>query len=132
MGYALLYESMLNTVLVARDKYLADDGILLPDKSTIVISAIEDQHYKDQRINWWDTVYGFDMSAIRKLATQEPLVDVVNPDQVVSNYANIFDFDVKTVKESELTYDVPFKIRMERDDYVHALVLHFDILFSHR
>ena len=30
------------------------------------------------------------MSAIRKLATQEPLVDVVNPDQVVSNYANIF------------------------------------------
>ena len=31
--------------------FQADDGILLPDKSTIVISAIEDQHYKDQRIN---------------------------------------------------------------------------------
>lgn len=32
----------------------------------------------------------------------------------------IKDFDVKTVTEAELTYDVPFKIRMERDDYVHG------------
>lgn len=35
-------------------------------------------------------MYGFDMSCIRKLATQEPLVDVVNPDQVVSSYSPIF------------------------------------------
>ena len=32
MGYALLYESMLDTVLVARDKWLAPDGIIMPDK----------------------------------------------------------------------------------------------------
>ena len=33
----------------------------------------------------WDNVYGFDMSCIRKVAIQEPLVDVVNPKQVVTN-----------------------------------------------
>ena len=33
----------------------------------------------------WDNVYGFDMSAIRKVAISEPLVDVVDPKQVVSN-----------------------------------------------
>lgn len=32
MGYALLYESMLDTVLVARDKWLKPDGIIMPDK----------------------------------------------------------------------------------------------------
>lgn len=32
MGYALLYESMLDTVLVARDKWLQPDGIIMPDK----------------------------------------------------------------------------------------------------
>jgi hypothetical protein len=31
MGYALLYESMLDTVLVARDKWLNPDGIIMPD-----------------------------------------------------------------------------------------------------
>ena len=32
MGYCLLYESMLETVLFARDKWLAEDGLLFPDK----------------------------------------------------------------------------------------------------
>eukprot|EP00483_Globobulimina_turgida_P008506 UN08523 len=32
MGYFLLYESMLNTVLFARDKWLKPDGIIMPDK----------------------------------------------------------------------------------------------------
>jgi len=32
MGYCLLYESMLETVLYARDKWLAEDGLLFPDK----------------------------------------------------------------------------------------------------
>ena len=33
----------------------------------------------------WDNVYGFDMSCIRDIAISEPLVDVVDPKQVVSN-----------------------------------------------
>ena len=33
----------------------------------------------------WDNVYGFDMSSIRKVAISEPLVDVVDPKQVVTN-----------------------------------------------
>lgn len=33
MGYFLLYESMLDSVLWARDKYLAKDGKMLPDRA---------------------------------------------------------------------------------------------------
>ena len=36
------------------------------------------RQYKDDKINWWDDVYGFDMSCIREVALQEPLVDVVD------------------------------------------------------
>lgn len=36
-------------------------------------------------ISGWDNVYGFDMSSIRKVAISEPLVDVVDPKQVVTN-----------------------------------------------
>jgi protein arginine N-methyltransferase 1 len=46
MGYFLLYESMLDSVLWARDKYLAEDGKMLPDKAHIYIAAIEDGEYK--------------------------------------------------------------------------------------
>lgn len=33
----------------------------------------------------WENVYGFDMSCIRNVAIKEPLVDVVDPKQVVTN-----------------------------------------------
>jgi hypothetical protein len=51
MGYFLLYESMLDTVLLARDKYLAPDGMIFPDTATIYLAAIEDEEYKEEKIN---------------------------------------------------------------------------------
>lgn len=33
----------------------------------------------------WDNVYGFDMGCIRDVAVREPLVDVVDPKQVVAD-----------------------------------------------
>lgn len=50
MGYFLLYESMLDTVLFARDKYLRTGGKIFPDKATIYMAAIEDGEYKDDKI----------------------------------------------------------------------------------
>lgn len=50
MGYFLLYESMLDTVLYARDKYLKEGGKIFPDKATIYMAAIEDGDYKDDKI----------------------------------------------------------------------------------
>jgi len=50
MGYFLLYESMLDTVLYARDRYLAPGGLIFPDKATIHMAAIEDGDYKEEKI----------------------------------------------------------------------------------
>lgn len=50
MGYFLLYESMLDTVLYARDRYLQKDGLIFPDKATIFVAGIEDGDYKDEKI----------------------------------------------------------------------------------
>ena len=70
-------------MLFARDKWLAPNGLMFPDKATLYVTAIEDRQYKDDKINWWDDVYGFDMSCIRNVALQEPLVDVVDRNQVL-------------------------------------------------
>jgi protein arginine N-methyltransferase 1 len=52
MGYCLFYESMLNTVIAARDKWLAPGGALFPDRAKLFVCAIEDRQYKDEKINW--------------------------------------------------------------------------------
>ena len=51
MGYFLLYESMLDTVILARDKYLKPGGLMFPDEATLYLAAIEDMDYKEEKIN---------------------------------------------------------------------------------
>jgi len=130
MGYCLFYESMLDTVLYARDKWLAPNGMLFPDRATLFVSAIEDRQYKEDKINFWDNVYGFDMSCIRNVAVHEPLVDVVEAKQVVGTQCLVKEVDLYTVKKEDLAFKAPFNITLRRDDYVHALIMYFNIEFT--
>lgn len=130
MGYFLLYESMLDTVLYARDKWLVPGGLILPDKATLCICAIEDEEYKHEKIDFWDDVYGFDMSAIKSLAILEPLVDVVEAKSVVTNQAPILELDLLTCSKEDLSFSASFTLPARRNDYVHALVAYFDCAFT--
>jgi type I protein arginine methyltransferase len=53
MSYFLLYESMLDSVLWARNKYLVEGGKMLPDRAQIYIAVIEDEQKKRRRSNFW-------------------------------------------------------------------------------
>ncbi len=39
MGYALLFETMLDSVLAARDRWLAPGGVVLPDLATVFVAG---------------------------------------------------------------------------------------------
>jgi protein arginine N-methyltransferase 1 len=54
MGYFLLYESMLDCVLDARDKYLnKKTGKMLPDRALMYCAAIEDSSFVGEKYNFW-------------------------------------------------------------------------------
>jgi len=130
MGYCLFYESMLETVLHARDRWLRPDGMLFPDKCSLYITAIEDRQYKDDKIHWWEDVYGFNMGCLRHVAIREPLVDVVDQKMVVSNHCQLLEVDLNTLKKEDLAFDVPYELQVRHDDYVHAVVTFFTVEFS--
>ncbi|MBN3317406.1 ANM8 methyltransferase, partial [Atractosteus spatula] len=130
MGYCLFYESMLNTVIFARDKWLKPGGLMFPDRAALYVVAIEDRQYKDFKIHWWENVYGFDMTCIRNVAMKEPLVDIVDPKQVVTNSCLIKEIDIYTVKTEDLSFTSAFCLQIQRNDYIHALVTYFNIEFT--
>ncbi|ODM23439.1 putative protein arginine N-methyltransferase [Aspergillus cristatus] len=130
MGYFLLYESMLDTVLYARDRYLNPGGKIFPDKATMYVAAIEDGEYKDDKIGFWDNVWGFDYSPMKDIALTEPLVDTVELKAVVSDPCPIITLDLYTVKSSDLAFKAPFSLPAKRNDFVHALIAWFDIDFT--
>ncbi|EEY18357.1 type I protein arginine N-methyltransferase Rmt1 [Verticillium nonalfalfae] len=130
MGYFLLYESMLDTVLYARDTYLNKDGLIFPDKATIFAAGIEDGEYKDEKIGFWDNVYGFNYSPLKATALSEPLVDTVEVKAVVTEPVPILTLDLYKCQVSDLAFNTTFKLPVRRDDFVHAVVAWFDIDFT--
>ncbi|CAA6669733.1 unnamed protein product [Spirodela intermedia] len=130
MGYFLLFENMLNTVLYARDKWLVKDGIVLPDIASLYLTAIEDADYKEDKIEFWNNVYGFNMSCIKKQAMLEPLVDTVDQNQIVTNCQLLKTMDISKMSIGDASFTAPFKLVAERNDYIHALVAYFDVSFT--
>ena len=64
MGYFLLFESMLDTVLFARNKWLKPEGLIFPDRAIIYLAGLEDSQYRDEKVGFWDDVYGVNMKSI--------------------------------------------------------------------
>ena len=58
MGYALLYESMLDSVLVARDRFLRQGGTLAPSQCRMMLALCEGAGIYKDRVGMWDDVYG--------------------------------------------------------------------------
>lgn len=71
MGYGLLHESMLSSVLHARTKWLKEGGLLLPASAELFVAPISDQMLEWRR-GFWSQVkqhYGVGMSCLESFAT---------------------------------------------------------------
>ncbi|KAJ2844622.1 hypothetical protein IWW36_005111 [Coemansia brasiliensis] len=131
MGYFLLFEAMLDSVLVARDRYLAPGGLLAPSASYIYLTAISDQEYMNERANYWDDVYGFKMSAMKESGpVKEADVDIVPSTAVVATRALICEIDHGTATPVSLDFTSSFTLQATQNSTIHALLGYFDVAFS--
>ncbi len=130
MGYFLLYEAMLDTVLYARDKYLAAGGLMLPDKVTLSMAAVQDSKYKAEKYGFWDNVYGTNMHCLKDVSMGEPLVDVVSKNLVISNTCTFFEADLYRVKIGELDFANKYELQFIKTDTMDGMVCWFDAHFS--
>ncbi|XP_055051863.1 protein arginine N-methyltransferase 3 isoform X2 [Misgurnus anguillicaudatus] len=130
MGYFLLFESMLDSVLYARDRYLVDDGLVFPDHCNISLAAVGDIQKHNDRIAFWDDVYGFKMTCMKKAVVPEAVVEVLKPETVISESAVVKTIDCGTVTVSELEFTADFTLKIRLSTFCTAIVGYFDIFFD--
>ncbi|XP_050271048.1 probable protein arginine N-methyltransferase 6 isoform X2 [Quercus robur] len=86
MGYMLLYESMLGSVITARDRWLKPGGLILPSNATLYMAPVTHSDRYSESIDFWRNVYGIDMSAMLPLAKQcafeDPCVETIMGENV--------------------------------------------------
>jgi hypothetical protein len=96
MGYLLLFESMLSTVLYARDRWLAPGGVVHPSRARLFLCGLDLDAFRASQRAYFDNVYGFNMKAMTDpwpaVAVGDlryPLVEVIPADNVCTDSACI-------------------------------------------
>ncbi|XP_057768123.1 protein arginine N-methyltransferase PRMT10 [Salvia miltiorrhiza] len=123
MGYFLLRESMLDSVLCARDRWLKPDGVMYPSHARIWMSPIRsglvDQKMRDydgSMADWsgfikeTEAFYGVDMSALtkpfdeeqKKYYLQTSLWNNLHPNQIIGTPVIIKEIDCLTVTVDDI------------------------------
>ncbi|KAI8142597.1 S-adenosyl-L-methionine-dependent methyltransferase [Fennellomyces sp. T-0311] len=130
MGYFLLFEAMLDSVLVARNRWLAPNGIMAPSHTRILLAALDDEDLKNDKFNFWDDVYGFKMSAMKQPVLNEAMVDFIKPHTVISTTATLKDLYLQQIVVKQLDFSTKFEIEISRDGTVYAFGGWFDTWFT--
>jgi len=130
MGYFLFYESMLDSVLYARDRWLADDGLIFPDHAKLYVAGLEDAEYKEEKIGFWSQLWGFDFSPMQTAVMQEPISDIVNKATIATTTCCMLEVDLHKCTKEDLDFVAPYSITATRKDFIHALVVWFDVTFQ--
>ncbi|XP_066503697.1 protein arginine N-methyltransferase 3 isoform X2 [Hoplias malabaricus] len=130
MGYFLLFESMLDSVVFARDRYLKDEGTVYPDRCSISLAAVGDTETHRERVAFWEDVYGFRMDCMKKAVIPEAVVEVLNPETVISEPAVIQVLDCNSVSISELEFTADFTLKITTSTQCTAIVGYFDVFFD--
>ena len=136
MGYGLLFEGMLDSVLRARDMYLKEGGIMVPSHCKIRLAPISDAAWIADSTGekFWNDVYAFDFSPMISgglLNTHEIGVFDV-PENVLCGSATSHLLEMKTVTIQDLNFHIPVTFKLDRDvTSLHAIAIWFDTIFLH-
>lgn len=130
MGYFLVYESMLDCVLFARDKWLVPGGLIFPDRAIMHLACIEDENFIEGKLRFWESVHGINMSPMKPLVLKEAIVDTFNSEHIISTTCPILDINLLTVKVEELDFVSDFSVRVSKRNQLTAFIVWFDTIFS--
>ncbi|CAN6997439.1 unnamed protein product [Brassica oleracea var. botrytis] len=135
MGYMLLYESMLGSVITARDRWLKPGGLILPSHATLYMAPVSHPDRYSHSIDFWRNVYGIDMSAMMQLAKQcafeEPSVESISGENVLTWPEVVKHIDCQTVKIQELdSVTARYKFKSMMRAPMHGFGFWFDVEFS--
>lgn len=61
---------------------------------------------------------------------KEPIIDMVEPKQIISNECCILDLDLVNCKKEDVEFTSEYSLSINSNDKVHALVSWFDCQFS--
>ena len=126
---------MLDSVLLARSKWLRPGGRMLPSKARVYAAPVSMAAFCQEKFAFYENVMGFDMSNLAAVSAQEvlsqPLITDVLPEQLLAEPAVVTTIDCETADAAELEEALGggLSFPCTRSGVCHGYVLWFECDF---
>ncbi|BFF96209.1 protein arginine N-methyltransferase 1 [Drosophila madeirensis] len=125
MGYCLFSGNMLESLIFARDKWLAPGGLIYPDAAHLYLGAITGQAGED--LEQWNDLYDINMGAIRRRCEATALLKRLDARQLMSKVVLVKTLDLYTAPRHSCLTRTHYELKVTRSGHVHALFACFDV-----
>ncbi|RKF58262.1 Ribosomal protein arginine N-methyltransferase rmt3 [Golovinomyces cichoracearum] len=130
MGYCLLYEAMLDSVIWARDMYLKPDGLMVPSFMTMWIAPIAYPEYVADHFHFWRDVYGFEMKAMQASIHEEAMVLDLPSESICGNPFQFLRLNLYTTRVEDLSFTAEWHSKLSKDiENLDGFAIWFDTFF---
>lgn len=122
----------LNELVLARDKWLSKNGLMLPDRFQLCLAAIQDDNFHQQFYFDWKNVYDFNMSIIGDAFFRQALQnDCPTSLKFLKNKYKNHEFDLTRVTCDYLNrFEVQFFFKSSKTFQVSAVFAYVKIEFQ--
>ena len=133
-GVLPLFEQHIPAIIDARQRHLAPQGVLIPQKDRLWVAVVENPAVYRSLLSPWDDPYGFDMAPARQMVLHEwqhddtDLIQLSDLLTVPANWA-VLDYnkiDHPDISSGEIVH------KATRDGTAHGLLVWFDAELSER
>lgn len=130
MGYCLLYEAMLDSVIWARDKYLQPDGLMVPSHMNMWVAPVADPDYISDHIAFWRDVYGFDMKAMQAGIHEDAQVLDMPASTIAAEPFPFLQLSLHITTVKDLVFKRKWEGKLTKDiDALDGFIIWFDSFF---
>ncbi|KAM9804684.1 protein arginine N-methyltransferase 2 [Neosynchiropus ocellatus] len=136
MGNCLLFEFMVESVLLARDRWLKAGGTMWPSSAALTLVPCQAESYFQEKMDFWENPYGLDFTPLQSLAHQEfftkpKFSHLVQPEDCLATPSDIITLDMQTLQVADLEeMEGQFNFSLGKSGVCHGFAAWFNVCFE--
>ncbi|XP_054888240.1 protein arginine N-methyltransferase 2 [Poeciliopsis prolifica] len=136
MGNCLLFEFMVESVLLARDRWLRDGGVMWPSSAALALVPCQADSYYTEKMAFWERPYGLDFTPLQPLAQQEfftkpKFSHLIDPEDCLSAPSDVICLNMYTVQVRDLEeMKGEFQFCVKKPGIFHGFTAWFTVQFE--
>jgi hypothetical protein len=130
LGFLAIEEDVVKYVSDARDRFLREGGVLIPNKVEIKIALIESGEAYENLIRFWNKIYGIDFRPVKEKALNHRYLYNLSREGLLASPEKIHTINFYDVNPEETAIKKSICFRVKKKGVIHGIAGWFEAQLS--